>query len=120
MHIDFRCQNEVVFLLSKDFVKVADAKGIQPSQMKAVEVADENICIVNVNGNYYAIGNICTHEGGPLADGTLEGYEVECPWHGSKFDVRTGKVTNPPADMPEPSYEVNIDGNNILVKKRKQ
>jgi nitrite reductase/ring-hydroxylating ferredoxin subunit len=120
MHIDFKCQNQVVFLLNKDFVKVADTKDIQPSQMKAVEVADENICIVNVNGNYYAIGNICTHEGGPLADGMLEGYEVECPWHGSKFDVRTGEVTNPPADMPEPSYEVNIDGNNILVKKRKQ
>jgi glycine betaine catabolism B len=111
---------KVVFVLDEDFVKVADTKDIQPSQMKAIEVADESICIVNVNGSYYAIGNICTHEGGPLADGTLEGYEVECPWHGSKFDVRTGKVTNPPADMPEPSYEVKIDGNNILIKKLKQ
>ena len=119
MHIDFRCQNQVVFVLNDDFVKVADTKDIQPSQMKAVEVAGESICIVNVNGNYYAIGNVCTHEGGPLADGSLEGYEVECPWHGSKFDVRTGEVTNPPADVPEPPYEVRIDGNNILVKKRK-
>src|ERR671922_1433393 len=108
---------KVVFVLDEDFVKVADTKDIQPSQMKAIEVADESICIVNVNGSYYAIGNVCTHEGGPLADGILEGYEVECPWHQSKFDVRTGKVTNPPASESEPTYEIKVDGNSILVKK---
>jgi ferredoxin-NADP reductase/nitrite reductase/ring-hydroxylating ferredoxin subunit len=107
----------MVFILSEDFVKVADTKNIQPSHMKEVHVDGENICLVNVDGKYYAIGSICTHEGGPLADGTLEGYEVECPWHGSKFDVRTGEVTNPPASEPEPSYEVKVDGSNILIKK---
>ena len=108
----------MIFVLSEDFVKVSDTKDIQPSQMKAVEVGDEIICVVNVGGKYYAIDNICTHEGGPLADGTLEGYEVECPWHGSKFDVRTGEVTNPPASAPEQAYEVKVEGNDILVKKR--
>src|SRR5215218_9872472 len=103
--------------LSEDFVKVANTKDIQPSQMKEVEVNGENICVVNVEGKYYAIDSICTHEGGPLADGTLEGYEVECPWHNSKFDVRTGEVTSPPASEPEPAYEVKVDGNNnILIK----
>jgi ferredoxin-NADP reductase/nitrite reductase/ring-hydroxylating ferredoxin subunit len=102
--------------MSEDFVKVADTKDIQSSQMKEVEVNGQNICIVNVEGKFYAIGSICTHEGGPLADGTLEGYEVECPWHNSKFDVRTGEVTSPPASEPEPSYEVKVDGNNILIK----
>jgi nitrite reductase/ring-hydroxylating ferredoxin subunit len=112
---------KVVFKLNDDdFVRVADTKDVQPSQMKLVEVADESICIVNVSGRYYAIGNVCTHEGGPLADGTLEGYEVECPWHGSKFDIRTGAVTAPPANLPVPSYEVKIDGNSILIKKQKQ
>jgi glycine betaine catabolism B len=101
-----------------DFIKVAETNEIQPSHMKLVELGDENICVVNVNGKYYAIGNVCTHEGGPLADGTLEGYEVECPWHGSKFDVRTGEVTAPPADLPVPSYEVKVNGNSILVKKQ--
>jgi glycine betaine catabolism B len=104
--------------LSEDLVKVADTKDIHPSHMKEVQVDGENICVVNVEGKYYAIGSICTHEGGPLADGTLEGYEVECPWHGSKFDVRTGDVTNPPASEPEPSYEIKVDGNNILIKKQ--
>ena len=109
---------EMVFVLSEDFVKVADTKDIPRSQMKEIEVGGEKICIVNVEGKYFAIGSVCTHEGGPLADGTLEGYEVECPWHGSKFDVRTGEVTNPPADTPEPVYEVKVEDNNILVKKR--
>ena len=86
--------------------------------MKEVEFDGESICVVNIEGKYYAIGSICTHEGGPLADGTLEGYEVECPWHGSKFDVRTGEVTNPPASEPEPAYEVKVDGNNNILIKR--
>src|SRR4029079_13463263 len=87
--------------------------------MKAVDLdGSQNICIANINEKYYAIDNICTHEDGPLADGTLEGYEVECPWHNSKFDVRTGEVTNPPANEPEPSYEVKVDGNDILIKRQ--
>ena len=118
IHIDYRIQDILGFLLSEDFVKVADTKHIQPSRMKEVQVDGENICVVNVEGKYFAINNICTHEGGPLADGTLEGYEVECPWHGSKFDVRTGEVKNPPATEPEPTYEVKIAGTDILLKKR--
>src|SRR6478672_10264448 len=109
---------KTIFVLSEDFVKVADTKDIQPSHMKEVEVEGENICVVNIEGKYHAIGSICTHEGGPLADGTLEGYEVECPWHGSKFDVRTGEVTSPPASEPEPAYEVKLEGSNILVRKK--
>jgi ferredoxin-NADP reductase/nitrite reductase/ring-hydroxylating ferredoxin subunit len=115
-HIDFGPHNENDLVLSEDFVKVANAKDIQPSQMKEVEVNGENICVANVEGKFYAIGSICTHEGGPLADGTLEGYEVECPWHNSKFDVRTGEVISPPASEPEPAYEVKVDGDNILIK----
>ena len=101
-----------------DFVRVAETKDIQTSQMKEVQIDGKNVCIANVDGKYYAIGNVCTHEGGPLADGVLEGYEVECPWHQSKFDVRTGKVTSPPASESEPTYEIKVDGNSILVKKR--
>lgn len=104
-------------MVDDDFVKVADIKEIPNSHMKEVQIDGKDICLVNVNGKYFAIGNICTHEGGPLADGTLQGHEVECPWHGSKFDVRTGEVTNPPASEPEPTYEVSVDGNSILIRK---
>ena len=107
----------MVLVLAEEFVKIADTKDIQSSQMKAVEVAGEKICVANVEGNYYAIGNDCTHVGGRLAEGTLEGYEVECPWQGSKFDVRTGKPTRSPATRPEPTYELKVDGNNILILK---
>ena len=108
----------MIVLSEEGFVKVADTSDIQPSHMKEVQVDGESICIVNVKGKYYAIGNICTHEGGPLADGTLEGYEVECPWHGSKFDVRTGEVKEPPASEPESVYQIKVDGNKILLKKQ--
>jgi ferredoxin-NADP reductase/nitrite reductase/ring-hydroxylating ferredoxin subunit len=108
----------MIVLSEEGFVKVSNTKDIQPSHMKEVQVDGESICIVNVEGKYYAIGNICTHEGGPLADGTLEGYEVECPWHGSKFDVRTGEVKEPPASEPESVYQIKVDGNNILLKKQ--
>ena len=101
-----------------DFVRVAETKDIQTSQMKEVQIDGQDVCIANVDGKYYAIGNVCTHEGGPLADGVLEGYEVECPWHQSKFDVRTGEVRGPPASESEPTYEIKVDGNSILVKKR--
>jgi nitrite reductase/ring-hydroxylating ferredoxin subunit len=104
--------------LSTDFVKVAETKDIAPSNMKGIDLASEKVCIANIEGNYYAIGNVCTHMGGPLADGKLEGYEIQCPWHGSKFDVRTGEPTRPPAQRAVPSYEVKIENNNILVRKQ--
>jgi nitrite reductase/ring-hydroxylating ferredoxin subunit len=104
--------------LNNDFVKVAETKDVQSSSMLKVDLEGEgSVCIANVDGKYYAIGNVCTHEGGPLADGSLEGYEVECPWHGSKFDVRSGKVTNPPANEPEPTYDVKVEGDSILIRK---
>ena len=78
--------------MSEDVVKVAEPKDIGPSSMKAVDVNGEKVCNINIQGNYYAIGNVCTHMGGPLNEGTLEGFEVECPWHGSKFDIRTGRA----------------------------
>ena len=60
-----------------------------------------------------------THVGGPLDEGTLEGYEIECPWHGSKFDVRTGEPTKPPASKAVRTYELKIEDDSILVRKKK-
>ncbi|HET9356677.1 MAG TPA: non-heme iron oxygenase ferredoxin subunit [Nitrososphaeraceae archaeon] len=104
--------------MGEDFVKVAKTEDVQVSQMMAVEVNDERICLANVNGKYYAIGNVCTHMGGPLAEGKLEDYIVQCPWHGSRFDIRSGKVVRPPAMKPEPTYEVKVESNDVLIKKQ--
>lgn len=96
----------------------AKTEDVQVSQMMAVEVNDERVCLANVNGKYYAIGNVCTHMGGPLAEGKLEDYIVQCPWHGSRFDIRSGKVVRPPAMKPEPTYEVKVESNDVLIKKQ--
>jgi nitrite reductase/ring-hydroxylating ferredoxin subunit len=116
--IQYRSQE--VRSMEENLVKVAETKDIPASQMMAVEVNDEKVCIANVEGKYYAIGNVCTHMGGPLAEGKIEGFEVQCPWHGSKFDIRTGNVVRPPAVRAEPTYKVKVQDNNILIKNKKR
>ena len=100
------------------FVKVASTSEIPQGEMKKVEVASHEIFLANVGSKYYAIGNVCTHEGGPLDQGFLEGHEVECPWHGSRFDLKTGAVKLGPAWTPEPTYEVKVEGTSILIKAK--
>ncbi|SRR5579875_46664 len=101
-----------------NFAKVAERKDLAEGQMKLVELGEEQVCLANIKDNYYAIGNVCTHEQGPLNEGTLDGYEVECPWHQARFDVRSGEVLSPPAETPVPSYEVKVQGNDILIRRK--
>jgi glycine betaine catabolism B len=123
-HKKDNCKNLVYITRGKNngrrFVKVADTKDVQVSQMMVVEINGEKVCIANVEGRYYAIGNVCTHMGGPLAEGKIDGFEVQCPWHGSKFDIRTGNVVRPPAMRAESTYEVKVEDNNILIKDRER
>ena len=105
------------------FVKVAETSEIPPGQMKAVKLAEKEILIANLNGSYYTIGNICTHEKGYLSKGTLEGNIVICPKHKSKFDVTTGKVISGPKMLfmhpkikDEPTYAVRVEGKDILLE----
>ncbi len=105
------------------FVKVAETLEIPFGQMKTVKLAEKEVLIANINGVFYAIGNRCTHRGGELAKGTLEGNIVTCPKHKSKFDVTTGKVISGPK-VPlihpnikdEPAYAVKIEGKDILIE----
>jgi len=101
-----------------EFVKVATTPEVTPGVMKMVQVAGQEVCLANLEGKYYAIRNVCTHEGGPLDHGRLEEYEVECPWHGSRFNIRTGQVMLGPASIPEPVYEVKLEGTNILIRPK--
>ena len=68
-----------------------------------------------MGGTLYAIEDICTHDGGPLVEGELDGYEIECPRHGARFDIRTGRALRMPAFEPIETYEVRIEGDEILV-----
>ena len=101
-----------------EFVKIATTFEVPQGAMKMVQLAGQEVCLANVDGKYYAIGNVCTHEEGPLDQGRLEEYEVECPWHGSRFNIRTGQVMLGPASRPEPVHEVKLEGTNILIRTK--
>jgi 3-phenylpropionate/trans-cinnamate dioxygenase ferredoxin subunit len=98
-----------------NFVKVAEAEKVGPGERIVVEVGGTYVAVFNVGGTYYAIEDICTHDDGPLAQGDLIDYEIECPRHGARFDIRTGKVLSFPAVKDVPSYEVKVEGGDVLV-----
>lgn len=104
-------------------MKAAEKSEIPVGKMKMITLNGKEILIANVDGNYYAIGNKCTHAGGDLSKGSLEGNVVTCPRHGSKFDLTTGKAISGPKILfakltvkDEPAFEVKVDGNSILLR----
>ena len=94
-------------------LKISD---LPASAMKLMKVGDLEVAVANVDGRFCAFGNICPHEGGPLAEGELEGNIVTCPWHFTRFDVFTGEVVDGVTDEPIPVYEVRVEGDQILVE----
>lgn len=96
--------------------KVAEVKDLAPGSGMAVEAGGQPIALFNVDGTFYAMGGTCTHRGGPLGEGALEGTTVTCPWHGATFDVCTGKNLTPPAPQEVPSYRVRIEGDGVQVE----
>ncbi len=97
-------------------IKVAETKDVPPGTAKAVEAGGRKIALFNSGGAYYAIDNTCTHRGGPLSEGEVEGTVVTCPWHGATYDITTGNVLGAPAPEGVGSYEVRVDGNDIKVE----
>ena len=101
--------------MPETFVKVAQTGDLSPGQMKLVELGDERILLVNLNGQYHAVDEVCTHAFAPLSEGDISGAEVECPLHGSVFSAESGEVLSPPADQPLTVYSVRVEGNDVLV-----
>jgi nitrite reductase/ring-hydroxylating ferredoxin subunit len=79
-------------------------------------VAGKKIAIFNAGGRLFAIGDECPHVGGSLAEGTLDGNIVACPWHFAEFDITCGKVLSSPATEDVPSYPVFVNGNSVEVE----
>ena len=102
----------------EDFVRVASTSEVPEGGIKKVMLGGQQLLLANVKGKFYAIGNVCTHVGGPLDKGRLEGHEVECPLHGSRFDVTTGQVKRGPAARPEPVYEVKVEGSEVKLRPK--
>lgn len=98
------------------FFKVARLSEIGPGQAKCVAVNEREIALFNVVGSFYAIDNTCTHVGGPLSEGELDGARVTCPWHGAVFDVSTGAVLGPPAAENVAKYNTRLTGEDVEVE----
>ena len=98
------------------FIKVATTDELADQQAKLVELEGQKIALFRVDGSLYALSDACTHRGGPLSEGELEGAEVTCPWHGAKFDIRTGAVVGPPAPQAVKSYPVRVTGADVEIE----
>ena len=100
-----------------DYVAVATVAELPSGARKLVELDGLPLAVFNIAGAYYAIADVCSHDDGPVAEGDLANeYEIECPRHGARFDVRTGAATKMPAFEPVPTYEVQVAGDDVLVE----
>ncbi len=102
--------------MGKEFVTVAPASEIPPASARVFEVKGVSLALCNVEGNIYAIDNVCTHDDGPLGNGRLHGCEIECPRHGARFDVRDGSVKRMPAAFPVQTYRTRIQDGKVQVE----
>ncbi len=94
---------------------VAKAAEIPPERVAVFRVGDHQVAVCNVGGQFYAIDDLCTHDGGSLDQGELENSEIECPRHGARFDVRTGAATQLPAFEPVQTHDVRVEGDTVQV-----
>lgn len=98
-----------------DYMAIAPASELPVNERLFVEVNGKAIVVFNLAGNLYAIGDVCTHDDGPLGDGDLEGQEIVCPRHGAKFDLPSGKATAMPAVVDIPAYPVRVRNGQIEI-----
>ena len=97
-----------------NFVRVAGTNDLKPGENKVVNVNGTDVGLFNVDGEFFAINNTCLHRGGPLGEGFLEGDVVTCPWHGWRYNVKTGtNVMIPTAKVA--NYQVKVEGDDVLV-----
>ncbi len=101
--------------MQERFVRAASVGELSPGDMKVVVVDGKEVALANAGGRFYAFSNACSHLECPLAEGTLDGETVECPCHGSLFNVRSGAVLDGPAQRPIAVYDVQVQGDVILV-----
>ena len=93
------------------------ASDLQPGQIKLLQLDGQGVALYSVGGSFFATADECTHRAGPLSEGDLDEAVVTCPFHGSRFDVTTGKVMRGPADKPVQTFRVVRDGDIVRVEK---
>ena len=97
------------------FVKAAALVDVPKGGVLAVEIDGEEVALVRDGDDVYALRDECSHASIPLSEGDVEGCEIECWLHGSRFDLRTGKPSGPPATEPVRIYPVRVEGDDVLV-----
>jgi 3-phenylpropionate/trans-cinnamate dioxygenase ferredoxin subunit len=98
------------------FVPVCKVTDLPDPGRMLAEVDDHLVAVFHVAGQFWAIDDVCTHDGGPLAEGKLTGFAIVCPRHGAQFDIRTGRVLTMPATRDTASHEVKVEGDTVYVK----
>lgn len=99
-----------------DFVKVAAVSDVPDPGKQVVEVDDRLVALFHVGGRFYALDDVCTHDGGPLAEGTLEDHAIACPRHGAKFDIRDGRALSMPATRGTAAHQVKVENGQVYIK----
>jgi 3-phenylpropionate/trans-cinnamate dioxygenase ferredoxin component len=94
---------------------VGSPSDIPPERVGVFRIGDHDVAVCNVNGQFYAIDDLCTHDGGSLDQGELEGDEIECPRHGARFNVTNGEAIQLPAFEPVETHDVRVDGDTLQV-----
>ena len=100
---------------SIEYVPVFNKDDLMSGEHIFVDIDDLAIVVFNIAGDYFAIGDVCSHDDGPLGEGQIEGYEVICFRHGARFDIRTGSANTLPAVIDIPAYPVRIEGDQIEI-----
>lgn len=103
----------------EDFIPAVRVDEVPPGQCRAIKIEGKTVALFNVSGTFYAINNICPHEGGPLAKGNVKGHVVSCPWHDLQFDVRNGFGTDG-GGYCVASYDVRVEADQVYVKVRRR
>ena len=98
-----------------EYFDVSPVDELKNGERLFVEVGDTSLVIFNIAGDFFAIGDVCSHDNGPVGEGELEGFNIICPRHGAEFDVRTGKVMQMPAVVDIPAYPVRVVDGQIQV-----
>ncbi|MBN8593768.1 MAG: non-heme iron oxygenase ferredoxin subunit [Anaerolineae bacterium] len=101
---------------AQQWITIATVDEVPPGERLVVEIGRKWVAVFNINGVYYAIEDVCTHDDGPLAEGELTGTTIECPRHGACFDVSTGKVLSAPAVVDASTYHVRVQGADLQVQ----
>lgn len=97
------------------FKKACKVEDVKPGKGTIVQVDDLRLGIFVIDGSYYAIEDVCTHDDGPLAEGELYGDQIECPRHGARFSVRSGAVLSMPAVVPVRAFKTKVEDGSIWV-----